>query len=126
MGTSSQWERKVIHHLCGRGLNPRPNVKLGSYYWDLYFKKSRTVVDLDSIYFHAPGTNHDTFLIGLWKHNQAVELGWSPLHFSDECTQYHMGYVLDMIERVVKNSGTALLTPAWRFHEGVSLQSHER
>ena len=76
------------------GLKPVPNFRLGPYTWDLGFEAGTTVVDLDSLYYHTPENNHREFLIGTWKTNHAVQHGWAPLKFTDECTDYHLKLVV--------------------------------
>ena len=84
VGTASKWEQRMYHEMRRVGLKPVPNFRLGPYTWDLGFEAGTTVVDLDSLYYHAPEDNHREFLIGMWKTNHAVQHGWAPLKFTDE------------------------------------------
>ena len=134
VGTASQWERDVIGSMRRGGLEPIPNFKLGAYYWDVGIEDGTTVIDLDSIKFHAPTTdNHDTFIIGAWKSNQAVQIGWAPLRFTDDCTRYHMDKVIEVVAATARHraqrKGTKARpkaasgyqrSPVWGFHEGIS------
>ncbi|WP_293770209.1 hypothetical protein [uncultured Corynebacterium sp.] len=134
VGAASGWERETHARLARAGLDPIPNFKLGAYFWDFGFRRGTTVLDLDSLRFHAPDDNHETFLLGLWKSNQAVQLGWAPLKVSDVCTGYHWRTVIRLVADTVRHrqarTGSrlapaavpgAILEPAWRFHEGISL-----
>ena len=93
VGTASKWEQRMYHEMRRVGLKPVPNFRLGPYTWDLGFEAGTTVVDLDSLYYHAPENNHREFLIGTWKTNHAVQHGWAPLKFTDECTDYHLSLI---------------------------------
>ena len=132
VGTASKWEQRMYHEMRRVGLKPVPNFRLGPYTWDLGFEAGTTVVDLDSLYYHAPEDNHREFLIGMWKTNHAVQHGWAPLKFTDECTDYHLKLVVETVQETVahrrsvrglKNSPPkvrrALATPAWRFHQSL-------
>ena len=90
------------------------------------------MVDLDSLYYHAPENNHREFLIGTWKTNHAVQHGWAPLKFTDECTDYHLKLVVETVQETVAHRRSvrglksspqkvrrALVTPAWRFHQSL-------
>lgn len=93
-----------------------------------------TVVDLDSLKHHAPNSdNHDTCIIGAWKANQAVQIGWAPLRFTDDCTRYHMDRVVRTVSATVRHrtgrAGTKTrprvvsgyeAQAAWGLHEGIS------
>lgn len=129
VGTASKWERTMLFHLRKAGLEPVPNFKLEAYYWDLAFPAARVVIDWDSLHYHLPHNNNDTFYIGLWKSIQAVQLGWAPLKFTDTCTNYHLELVRDVIKETVAHRTTlrphspvpgTLKSPAWQFHEGIS------
>lgn len=134
VGTASQWERDVIGSLRRGGLEPIPNFKLGAYYWDVGIEDGTTVIDLDSMKYHAPNSdNHDTFIIGAWKSNQAVQMGWAPLRFTDECTRYHMDKVVELVAATARHRAQRKGTkarpraargyqpaPVWGFHEGIS------
>lgn len=132
VGTASKWEQRMYHEMRRVGLNPVPNFRLGPYTWDLGFEAGTTVVDLDSLYYHAPEDNHREFLIGTWKTNHAVQHGWAPLKFTDECTDYHLKLVVETVQETVAHRRSvrglksrpqkvrrALVTPAWRFHQSL-------
>ncbi|MDN8619814.1 hypothetical protein Q0N36_04355 [Corynebacterium kefirresidentii] len=101
VGTASKWEQRMYHEMRRVGLKPVPNFRLGPYTWDLGFEAGTTVVDLDSLYYHAPEDNHREFLIGTWKTNHAVQHGWAPLKFTDECTDYHLKLVVETVQETV-------------------------
>ena len=132
VGTASKWEQRMYHEMRRVGLKPVPNFRLGPYTWDLGFEAGTTVVDLDSLYYHAPENNHREFLIGTWKTNHAVQHGWAPLKFTDECTDYHLKLVVETVQETVAHRRSvrglksspqkvrrALVTPAWRFHQSL-------
>ena len=132
VGTASKWEQRMFREMRRVGLNPVPNVRLGPYTWDLGFKAGTTVVDLDSLFYHTPENNHREFLIGTWKTNHAVQHGWAPLKFTDECTDYHLKLVVETVQETVAHRRSvrglksrpqkvrrALATPAWRFHQSL-------
>ncbi|MCZ9307871.1 hypothetical protein L8V01_10325 [Corynebacterium sp. c8Ua_181] len=132
VGTASKWEQRIYHEMRRVGLKPVPNFRLGPYTWDLGFRAGTTVVDLDSLFYHAPENNHREFLIGTWKTNHAVQHGWAPLKFTDECTDYHLKLVLETVQKTVTHRRSvrglktkpqkvrrALVTPAWRFHQSL-------
>ncbi|MDU3166058.1 MAG: hypothetical protein E7K06_05355 [Corynebacterium sp.] len=132
VGTASKWEQRMYHEMRRVGLKPVPNFRLGPYTWDLGFEAGTTVVDLDSLYYHAPEDNHREFLIGTWKTNHAVQHGWAPLKFTDECTDYHLKLVVETVQETVAHRRSvrglksrppkvrrALATPAWRFHQSL-------
>ncbi|MDK8585686.1 hypothetical protein QP904_04270 [Corynebacterium kefirresidentii] len=132
VGTASKWEQRMYHEMRRVGLKPVPNFRLGPYTWDLGFEAGTTVVDLDSLYYHAPEDNHREFLIGTWKTNHAVQHGWAPLKFTDECTDYHLKLVVETVQETVAHRRSvrglkrsppkvrrALVTPAWRFHQSL-------
>lgn len=132
VGTGSKWEQRIYHEMRRVGLKPVPNFRLGPYTWDLGFRAGTTVVDLDSLFYHAPENNHREFLIGTWKTNHAVQHGWAPLKFTDECTDYHLKLVLETVQKTVTHRRSvrglktkpqkvrrALVTPAWRFHQSL-------
>ncbi|WP_408924115.1 hypothetical protein ACKFRK_06760 [Corynebacterium kefirresidentii] len=132
VGTASKWEQRMYHEMRRVGLKPVPNFRLGPYTWDLGFKAGTTVVDLDSLYYHAPEDNHREFLIGTCKTNHAVQHGWAPLKFTDECTDYHLKLVVETVQETVAHRRSvrglksrphkvrrALATPAWRFHQSL-------
>ena len=122
----------MYHEMRRVGLNPVPNFRLGPYTWDLGFEAGTTVVDLDSLFYHTPENNHREFLIGTWKTNHAVQHGWAPLKFTDECTDYHLKLVVETVQETVEHRRSvrglksrpqkvrrALATPAWRFHQSL-------
>lgn len=132
VGTASKWEQRMFREMRRVGLNPVPNFRLGPYTWDLGFKAGTTVVDLDSLFYHTPENNHREFLIGTWKTNHAVQHGWAPLKFTDECTDYHLKLVVETVQETVAHRRSvrglksrpqkvrrALATPAWRFHQSL-------
>ena len=132
VGTASKWEQRIYHEMRRVGLKPVPNFRLGPYTWDLGFRAGTTVVDLDSLFYHAPENNHREFLIGTWKTNHAVQHGWAPLKFTDECTDYHLKLVVETVQETVAHRRSvrglksrpqkvrrALVTPAWRFHQSL-------
>ena len=132
VGTASKWEQRMYHEMRRVGLKPVPNFRLGPYTWDLGFEAGTMVVDLDSLYYHAPENNHREFLIGTWKTNHAVQHGWAPLKFTDECTDYHLKLVVETVQKTVVHRRSvrglktkprkvrrALVTPAWRFHQSL-------
>ena len=132
VGTASKWEQRMFREMRRAGLNPVPNFRLGPYTWDLGFKAGTTVVDLDSLFYHTPENNHREFLIGTWKTNHAVQHGWAPLKFTDECTDYHLKLVVETVQETVAHRRSvrglksspqkvrrALVTPAWRFHQSL-------
>lgn len=132
VGTASKWEQRMYHEMRRVGLKPVPNFRLGPYTWDLGFEAGTTVVDLDSLYYHTPENNHREFLIGTWKTNHAVQHGWAPLKFTDECTDYHLKLVVETVQETVAHRRSvrglksrpqkvrrALATPAWRFHQSL-------
>jgi len=132
VGTASKWEQRMFREMRRAGLNPVPNFRLGPYTWDLGFKAGTTVVDLDSLFYHTPENNHREFLIGTWKTNHAVQHGWAPLKFTDECTDYHLKLVVETVQETVAHRRSvrglksrpqkvrrALATPAWRFHQSL-------
>ena len=132
VGTASKWEQRMYHEMRRVGLKPVPNFRLGPYTWDLGFEAGTTVVDLDSLYYHAPEKNHREFLIGTRKTNHAVQHGWAPLKFTDECTDYHLKLVVETVQETVAHRRSvrglksspqkvrrALATPAWRFHQSL-------
>ena len=132
VGTASKWEQRMYHEMRRVGLKPVPNFRLGPYTWDLGFKAGTTVVDLDSLYYHTPENNHREFLIGTWKTNHAVQHGWAPLKFTDECTDYHLKLVVETVQETVAHRRSvrglkskpqkvrrAMATPAWRFHQSL-------
>ena len=132
VGTASKWEQRMYHEMRRVGLKPVPNFRLGPYTWDLGFEAGTTVVDLDSLYYHAPENNHREFLIGTWKTNHAVQHGWAPLKFTDECTDYHLKLVVETVQETVAHRRSvrglkssppkvrrALVTPVWRFHQSL-------
>ncbi len=132
VGTASKWEQRMYHEMRRVGLKPVPNFRLGPYTWDLSFEAGTTVVDLDSLYYHTPENNHREFLIGTWKTNHAVQHGWAPLKFTDECTDYHLKLVVETVQETVAHRRSvrglkskpqkvrrAMATPAWRFHQSL-------
>ncbi|MCG7468439.1 hypothetical protein MHY13_09985 [Corynebacterium sp. ACRPE] len=132
VGTASKWEQRMFREMRRVGLKPVPNFRLGPYTWDLGFEAGTTVVDLDSLYYHTPENNHREFLIGTWKTNHAVQHGWAPLKFTDECTDYHLKLVAETVQETVAHRRSvrglksrpqkvrrALATPAWRFHQSL-------
>lgn len=132
VGTASKWEQRMFREMRRAGLNPVPNFRLGPYTWDLGFKAGTTVVDLDSLFYHTPENNHREFLIGTWKTNHAVQHGWAPLKFTDECTDYHLKLVVETVQETVEHRRSvrglksrpqkvrrALATPAWKFHQSL-------
>lgn len=132
VGTASKWEQRMFREMRRAGLNPVPNFRLGPYTWDLGFKAGTTVVDLDSLFYHTPENNHREFLIGTWKTNHAVQHGWAPLKFTDECTDYHLKLVVETVQETVAHRRSvrglksrpqkvrrALATPAWKFHQSL-------
>ncbi|MDK4231209.1 hypothetical protein [Corynebacterium tuberculostearicum] len=132
VGTASKWEQRMFREMRRVGLKPVPNFRLGPYTWDLGFEAGTTVVDLDSLFYHTPENNHREFLIGTWKTNHAVQHGWAPLKFTDECTDYHLKLVVETVQETVEHRRSvrglksrpqkvrrALATPAWRFHQSL-------
>ena len=132
VGTASKWEQRMYHEMRRASLTPVPNFRLGPYTWDLGFEAGTTVVDLDSLFYHTPENNHREFLFGTWKTDHAVQHGWAPLKFTDECTDYHLKLVVETVQETVAHRRSvrglksrpqkvrrAMVTPAWRFHQSL-------
>lgn len=115
VGASSEWERRMLRLLQAAGLDPIPNFPLGPYHWDFGLRATKHVIDLDSWRYHGPEVSDRTFIVDRWKTNHAVRKGWSPLRFTDLCTDVMPGRIVEHIVDAV-NGTKPSDQPVWKFH----------